>query len=284
MKAGTTTLYRDLAASPAVFMPIDKEPKGLKSDEVFSAAGRHEYAAHFREARADQVCGEASTAYSRLPDVPGVPQRARQVLGPDLKVFYLVREPVARIVSQHRHEHRAGLRDDPIDEAVRNDPRYVTYSRYAMQIEPWIETFGRDQVMIIRLESYIADRPGTVEAASRFLGIDPRPETIQAQRVYNPSDRARVVRGPFAVVQRHPFYRKLLRPFLPRSAKDKLRGTLLPKAPPPPDAPSAETVRSIVEQVRDDMERLASIMGVAPPVWDLDAVIAAAGEPGGVAG
>ncbi len=42
-KAGTTTLYRDLLANPAIFLPIDKEPGNLREDGVLTVAGRSAY-------------------------------------------------------------------------------------------------------------------------------------------------------------------------------------------------------------------------------------------------
>ena len=103
MKAGTTSLYRDLPTNPSVFMPIDKEPNNLLSDDVRTPQGLDDYARHFQRAGADQLCGEASTAYTMLPRHTGVPERALEVLGPDCRIIYLVREPVARIVSHHQH-------------------------------------------------------------------------------------------------------------------------------------------------------------------------------------
>ncbi len=103
-KAGTTTLYRDLLANPAIFLPIDKEPGNLCEDDLLTDTGRSAYARHFANASTDQLCGEATTSHTKRPDVLGVPARARRLLGDKLKVIYLVREPISRIISHHHHE------------------------------------------------------------------------------------------------------------------------------------------------------------------------------------
>ena len=87
MKCGSTTLYRDLLTHPRVFFPIDKEPCNLCDDRVLTDAGRAEYEALFKRARPDQLCAEASTDYTKLPDRPGVAARALRVLGPELKLI-----------------------------------------------------------------------------------------------------------------------------------------------------------------------------------------------------
>lgn len=273
MKAGTTSLYRDLLANPAVFMPIDKEPWNLARDDVCQPQGLRQYAKLFEKAKAHQVCGEASTVYSQLPDITGVPQRARQVLGDRLTVIYLVREPVSRIVSHHHHLWLSGAVACGLDDAVRRYPRFINYSRYAMQIEPWREALGPQQILIVQFETYINDRRGTVASVSRFLGIEPQCEQIRAETAYNKSEGKPVPKGPVASLRRRWLYRTILRPMLSSSAREKLRFTLLPKAPTQPDPPSIETVRYIIEQVRDDAERLRVIMSQDDPLWDFQALV-----------
>jgi len=268
-KAGTTSLYFDLLKNPAVFMPGDKEPGSLIEDDVCTPRGRAAYAKLFKRARPEQICGEATTGYTKLPDHPGVPDRARRVLGADLKVIYIVREPISRIRSQHHHERYGARITCGIDEAVRRYPRFVDYSRYTMQITPWIETFGRDHVLILKFESYIAERPTMVDAVSRFLGIDPAGDRVETDVVYNASGGKPVREGPFAVVRTHAIYRRFVRPMLSAGARDSLRRFLLPKAPDHAETPSAETVRYIVNELADDVRQLSEIMGTDEPLWDL---------------
>ncbi len=279
-KAGTTSLYFDLLKNPAVFMPSDKELGNLLDDDVCTPRGRAAYAKRFRRARPDQVCGEATTSYTKLPDHPGVPYRARRVLGADLKVIYIVREPISRIRSQHHHE-RSGTRIScGIDEAVRRYPRFVDYCRYTMQITPWIETFGRDHVLILKFESYIAERPTMVDEVSRFLGIDPTGDRVETDVVYNASGGKPVSEGPFAPLRNQAIYRRFIRPMLSAGARDSLRRFLLPKAPGHAETPSTQTLRYIVDELADDVRRLGEIMGTGGPVWNLEDALVTASSAG----
>ena len=269
MKAGTTTLYYDLLDNPAVYMPSTKEPGNLLTDEVGTPRGRRAYGQLFKSARSDQICGEASTTYSKLPDYEGVPQRAVRELGRDLKVIYLVREPVARIMSQHHHERSGARISCGIDEAVRRFPRFIDYSRYAKQITPWIETLGTEQVRIVRFESYVSDRLATVNDLSRFLGVTPHSERIDTEAVHNRSGGKPVREGPFEIVRSTAIYRRLLRPLLNPKARDSLRRFLLPKAPDRPETPSSDTIRYIADELADDLQRLAGLMGLDGQPWNL---------------
>ncbi len=281
-KAGTTSLYFDLLKNPAVFMPSDKEPGNLLDDDVCTPPGRAAYAKRFRRARSEQVCGEATTGYTKLPDHPGVPDRARRVLGADLKVVYIVREPISRIRSHHHHERSGAIISCGIDEAVRRYPRFVDYSRYTMQITPWIKTLGRDRVFVMQFEPYIADRPTMVDAVSRFLGTDPAGDRVETDVVYNASGGKPVREGPFELVRTNAIYRTLVRPLLSARARDSLRRFLLSKAPDRADTPSAETVRYIVDELADDVRRLGELMGTGGPVWNLEdaAVTVSSTAPG----
>jgi sulfotransferase family protein len=268
MKCGSTTLYRDLLTNPRVFFPIDKEPESLCHDEVLGDEGRAKYAAMFESAGADQLCAEASTAYTKRPDFEGVAERAKAVCSPDLKVIYLVRDPIKRIMSHHYHEYARGNMPESVDEAVRSFPALVNYSMYAMQVEPWIEALGAQRVRIIRFEDYVSDRAGWSSRLCEFLGIEAMPDLIEADKVFNKSEGNPVMRGPWRLVAHNPAYRRFIRPLMPVGFKDRLRGKVLPKAPPRPEPPSADTRAWVLERVRDDQARLEELLrsGVSLPV------------------
>ena len=138
-----------------------------------------------------------------------------------------------------------------------------------MQITPWIEAFGRDQIYVVQFESYIADRPATVDAVSRFLGIAPAGDRVETDVVYNASGGKPVREGSFELLRSNTIYRKLIRPMLSVRSRDSLRRFLLPKAPDHAETPSAETVRYIVNQLADDIRQLGEILGTDEPVWNL---------------
>lgn len=267
MKAGTTTLYRDLLANPAVYFPAVKEPDNLLDDDVFSKTGRAAYCELFRRAKQHQICGEASTGYSKIPHHPGVPGRARALLGANLKIIYIVREPVARIVSHHYHSYSTGKFGPDINVEVRREPRLLDYTRYAMQIEPWIESFGRSNVLILMFEEFVASRRATIRQVSEFLRIPPRDEAVDENAVHNRSDGKPVPSHFWRRIRRSGIYRRFLQRCLPAALRSRLLHIVGPKAPPRPDPPSNETIEFIRESLRDDMDALSAILGRSGPIW-----------------
>lgn len=277
MKAGTTTFYHDLLSHPGIFMPADKEPHALTRDAVLTDEGRAAYAALFEPATPGQKCGEASTGYTKLPDYPGVPRRAKAVLGPGVKLIYLMREPVARIISHNHHRFTAGIfKQGDIARNLRKHPELLNWSRYAMQARAWIDEFGRDALLLIRFEDYVSDRRAWIARAQRFLGVEPRPDLVNVDVYYNQSEGKPVMTDAWRAVRKYTGYRRFLRPLLPSSIKQRLRSMVLPKAPPRPDPPNAETVAWIIDQLREDLADLRQLMGLDAPVWDMNAVAAKA--------
>lgn len=269
-KSGTTSLYRDLEANPEVYFPMDKEPHDLASDAVLTEAGRAAYAAHFAGARADQRCGEASTGYTKRPTFEGVAERALRVLGPAARLVYVVRNPITRAISHHHFKVPGGQIPVDVNRAVREDETLLAYGRYAYQLEPWLEAFGRERLMVVPFERYITERAAVVDEISAFLGVAPRGDLVHAEKVYNKGDERVLVRGIWRLNQ-HPVYRRVIRPLMPRALKDRLKRRMLPKTTPRPEPPTRETVDWMIEQVAEDADRLASIMGTSGPVWDFEA-------------
>ena len=269
MKAGTTTLFSDLDTHPEIYFPERKEPACLVDEATLSPGGCARYAAHYRAAAPEQRCGDASTSYTMLPIWPGVPARARRLLGPGLKVIYVVREPVARIISHHRHMLSAGETMADIDRSVRSDPRLLAFSRYAAQIGPWMDTLGPDAVQVVQFERFVRQRAATTAELTAFIGLDPRPELVNASVVRNKSDELRVATGAWYGVQRSRLYQSTLRGLLPAGLRRSLIQAVLPHAPARPRRPSASTVGYILDSLQGEVERLQRLIGAVAPLWDL---------------
>ena len=150
MKAGTTSLARYLDEHPDVFVCNPKEPQFFIESGTWDR-GVAWYRELFAGGRDSIARGEASTDYSKLPRHSGVVDRIAAV-APDTRIVYSVRDPIERIRSHYVHEvAHMGLRQ-PLADAVRDDPNYVDFSRYAYQIAPYRERFGDERVQIVTSE------------------------------------------------------------------------------------------------------------------------------------
>lgn len=274
MKAGTTTLWGDLRSHPEVYLPQEKEPGNLRSDSVLDLDGTRRYARLFGRAIPKQICGEASTYYTMLPEIKGVPQRAEALCGPNLKIIYMVRNPIKRALSHHYHSVVAGDMAADINEAVVRDARLINYGRYAMQLEPWLEVFGKSNIHVIKMEDFFTHRQPKLEQLCRFLGIQPCPQVIaHSQRALNTRDDLVRLGGLTKSISGSVFYRRLFRPLLPQAIRNGVKKAWGRVPQGYSAAPSWRTLELLAEGVRDDCLRLAELLGVRE-LWDLDATVA----------
>jgi Sulfotransferase domain len=198
-KSGTTSLYGWLSDHPSVAPAVTKEVHFFDYDFY---RGTDWYRSHFplEQARADFardhgrpfLTGEASPSYiSHF----WAPRRIRRVL-PEAKLIALFRNPVDRAYSQFQMSRREGVEElESFEEATAQeenrlrpelarmsaDPRYNSWafgcwsylarSRYAEQLERWLELFPREQFLFVKAEDLSAEPERTLEGVHDFLGL-----------------------------------------------------------------------------------------------------------------
>jgi len=203
MKTGTTSLYNYLRHHPEVFMPNVKEVNFFNPMRNWRR-GAEWYEEQFQGAdERVKAIGEASTSYTKYPWVQGVPARIAAVLG-DIRLIYVIREPVERMRSHYLHNLGTGQEWRSIEEAFDQEPMYANISRYALQIEQYLPYFDRDRLLIVESEQLRANRMTTLRRVFEFLDVDPEwvPPTLNQEfyrstdRRMNPSVRRRLRRIP----------------------------------------------------------------------------------------
>jgi hypothetical protein len=263
MKSGTTSLASYLGAHPGVFMTTPKEPQYF-CDPRNHQRGLEWYRSLFADGAHAAARGEASTHYSRALEYGGVPERMVSVV-PNVRLLYLLREPIARIQSHYRSEAGRHGEKRPIDEAVTDDPRYLDTSSYAAQLERYLEHFDPSQVLVLWSDDLQARRTQTVAEALEFLGVVPDLDAIHGavDREHNVTRRYRQptpLHGPMRRVAKWTPLR-----WLDSETKRRLyRGTKLP-AKAPPGVLGREARARLVAPLIADGERLAELIGKTPP-------------------
>ena len=122
------------------FMSEEKEPNFFSNDEVY-AKGLGWYASLFANADPGDLCGESSTHYTKLPTYPHTVARMRAAL-PQVKLIYMMRHPIDRLISHYLHEQFEWRMQMPIEEAINKHPELISYGCYSMQLEPFRDAYG----------------------------------------------------------------------------------------------------------------------------------------------
>lgn len=208
MKSGTTTLHELLARHPDVDLVAEKERSAL-ADPAFS----REFAARLVASRA-AVAGEVTAGYMQLPLMPQPVSEAADLLGSDLRVVAILREPVARAVSHWEHLTQLGREARPADVAILDpDSSYLAFSRYHHQLAAWADLVGDDRVLPLRLEDFRADPASTADRLFGFLGVPSLPHD-QVDVHANAGTTRVVASGWRSRVSRSSVYRTVARPLL----------------------------------------------------------------------
>ena len=275
MKAGTTSLYHYLQGHPQVFVPQYKAPEFFVAESNYRR-GVDWYRRQFAGASPEAIAiGEASNAYAKYPRFDGVPQRIAAHI-PDVRLIYIVRDPIQRIRSHYQTRYAEGTERSPIDEAVFENSIYLDYSRYGLQLEKYLEFFPREQILVITAEDLRSDREVTIRTVYEFLGVDATLLPSELVRdFYQSKDRA--VRSPIPL-----WLRKGLKKYVPATKRFKeLENNVLGRVKRlrksghgaeemPKTFTVSEALRErLIEELRDDVLNLRNYMPPSFHGWGM---------------
>ena len=169
-KSGTTSLAYQLSQHPQISFSQEKEPHYFSK---ISDWQNHltEYHANFHIAPGKRY-GEASTSYTWLLNYPDTAKRI-YAYNPSVKLIYLMRHPVERVISHYNHNYIRGKTNYPKEKEIIKCPNYINWGRYAVQIRPYLELFPRNQILLLIFEEYMQHTLPTLHQVAEFLGIDP---------------------------------------------------------------------------------------------------------------
>lgn len=263
LKCGTTSLHHYLNLHPEIAMSRPKE-LNFFVEELNWPLGTDWYASHFDAAA--PVRGETSPHYTNRPRFEGVARRLAEA-APDVRLIYMVRDPVDRMLSHYLHNIGGGYDDRTLEEALGEpDTAYVDRGRYFFQLEPFLDHLNRDRIELVTREELKTDRAATMRRVFSFLGVDEaftsdeferewETGTAKSSGRFRAMDRA--VRMPgLRTIDRH-FDRlpERMRWAVERVVHDPDAG-----AAPKPHLPP-ELRAELVERYRPDVERLEEWSG-----------------------
>ena len=193
-RCGTTYLTRLLDEHPEIEMakPLRPEPRFFLDSEQFARGAEHYEASYFSDPDA-RVRGEKSTSYIEHD----VAVRRVAALFPEATIVAVVRDPVARAVSNHAFSTAEGVETLPLRDALRTDGArdrpwdparfsvspfaYLDRGRYADALGRVVQHVARDRLHVLVFEELVAD-DSVLGGLYERLGVDPtfRPSGVGA--------------------------------------------------------------------------------------------------------
>ena len=178
-KGGTTALYYYLKEHPEIFMSSKKE---VHFFDLNWHKGIKWYEKQFRGSDRAKAIGEASPLYMYLEEVP---ERIHEVL-PDVKLIFILRNPVDRAYSHYWHEVKNGYEKLSFEEAINVEKErlsnggiisirhysYLDRGKYIEQIRRFKKYFSKDQMLILFTEELRENPEKVMKTLFEFLEVD----------------------------------------------------------------------------------------------------------------
>lgn len=167
-KSATTWLQAQLQAASSIYMP---DPELHYFSRKY-ARGEKWYIEQFKTAQGTRLVGEKSNSY--LSD-PKAANRIHNAL-PNIKLIAQLRNPIDRAYSDYCMLFRRGEVGPDIENYL--DPNKATENRflndgnYAHQLQPYIDLFGKDCLLVLDFQNVAKHPKGQINAMCQHLDFD----------------------------------------------------------------------------------------------------------------
>jgi LPS sulfotransferase NodH len=218
------------------------------------------YLDHFSSAHEGRPRGEVAPTYFRSA---AARDRIAQTI-PGVKLVFIFRHPVQRLVSLYRLKRAYGRLSLNLDEALERDPELVETSLYATNLREWQSKFSREQLSINLYEDLSSNPQAFVDRLSDFLEI-PRFQLREAQlkQVYSTArmtEPRNLLATRVATIVADWCKARRLDHVVAGVKNSHLIKLFLGGGAPFPDIPT-ETLRKIRTQMLCEIEQLEEILG-----------------------
>lgn len=181
-KAGTTTLHDILKQHPEIYLPEIKETKFFQDNSKYEKGITYYEKEFFRGVRDEKAIGEIDPEYMYFEYVP---ERIYKHLGSDIKLIFMLRNPVDRAYSHYWMSYRRGYETETFEKAIelekkrialdefhKNHFSYISRGFYAEQIKRYLKFFPKENMFfVIFEEDFLAKREQTIKKLLNFFQI-----------------------------------------------------------------------------------------------------------------
>lgn len=293
-KCGTTSLASYLAQHPSIVMSVPKEPIFFEAE--YEKGLEHYWNTCFGHWNGEPFAGEARHRNLYLPYVPRRLHRSY----PRAKLIVILRNPVDRAYSHYLHRKRHNRETHSFEEAIKADltrmdrdrslsldafeetyrkhlrpdgynARYLSAldsGYYAIQIERYLELFGREQILILFVEDLKKEPARVYSRILSFLHEGLSAIDVDFSVLNRQPNRLQAYVSRFR--REHPRLRRVLRGVMPRRIKQgALRAIdfLDTKTPNPDGGMSAEMRSWLTRHYEPHIAHLERLTGRDLSSW-----------------
>lgn len=245
MKSATTSMCDWLDSQPDFQVSKPKEPSIFVSDTAVREAVPR-LGEYFPEAPHRPVRVDGSTDYAKFPAIAGVPARVRRHC-PEARFVYLMRDPIARAISQYRFEWLLGGSRVPFERALVERPELIDNGRYGLQLAQWLEHFPADRFLLVFAEAFAADEAEQIGRVRRFLQVPPEPQTMVGGDAPSNDSSLLILRSSRARALRRSPAGRIARRLVPSAAANAYKQRVQARSVPE----VSETVRAHLAEIFD---------------------------------
>lgn len=166
-RTATTWLFTALSQHPQIGLSNLKELRFF--DEHFER-GESWYREQFSSVGSDaKAIGDITPGYFNHPDAP---QRILSVLGDDVDLFVVNRDPVERAFSEYRGMLRRGETANSFSKCMADGGRLVDNSMYARQVRRLLQTFDPSRFHVLEFDQISSAPEKALAQIARVLDLD----------------------------------------------------------------------------------------------------------------
>jgi len=182
-KVGTTTLHEILVQHPDIYFPEIKETHFFDIEERYKKGVEWWIKEYFYEYKGEKIVREVTPMYMYHEKAP---KRIFRTLGKNVKLVFILRNPVDRAYSHYLMSYGRGYETESFEKAIklegerlkidefhRSHFSYIDRGYYAKQIKRYLNFFPRKNMFFIVFETdFKKNRERTIKSLLEFLEID----------------------------------------------------------------------------------------------------------------
>jgi len=277
-KSGTTTLFDLLKLHPDIYLPSCKETHFFDKNDRYLRGFQWYESEFFSEVRGERAIGEITPIYMYLDYVP---KRICNSLGVEIKLIFILRNPIDRAYSHYWMNYKKGYEKECFDSAINLEKEriqngefekdkfsYIDRGFYSDQIKRYLRYFPKENMCFVIFEKFVKDIKETMKRIFTFLEVEPHSE-IKYNVKSNPASASRFsfLRN---VVYGYSGFKKIMRLLVPskkiRRSIVKIIGNINIKSLEKPEI-RKDTSTRLIEIYKREVKELENLIGEDLSLW-----------------